>query len=187
MPDAHAVSLVHDRRTILLHWLTAFVVLFMWLGAHAIDWFDKGPPRVDARSVHILVGVLLAILISYRLYWRSTGGARLAYAPSWTGLLARLMHGALYGLILAIIALGMFNAWIRGDSLFGLAQIPRFGSYDAGARHALSERVLYYHALGANLLLLLAACHAAVALLHQFVLKDEMITRMLPANFHIAK
>lgn len=187
MRDTQAVSLVYDRRTILLHWLTALVVPFMWVGAHAIDWFDKGPPRVDARSVHILVGLLLAILISYRLYWRSTAGARLGYAPSWTGLLARLMHGALYGLIFVIIGLGMLNAWIRGDSLFGLARIPQFGSYDAGARHAFSESVVSYHALGANLLLLLAGCHAAIALFHQFVLKDKMMTRMLPAKFLKAK
>lgn len=187
MHDTQAVSVIYDRRAILLHWITALVVLFMWFGAHAIDWFAKGPPRVDARSVHILVGMLLAILLSYRLYWRSTAGTRLAYAPSWTGLLARVMHGALYGLIFAIIGLGIFNAWIRGDSLFGLARIPQFGNYDAATRHAFSESVVYYHSLGANLLLVLAGCHAAVALFHQFVLKDETMTRMLPANFRKTK
>ena len=182
MHDAPAPHLVYDRRTILLHWLIALIVVFMWIGAHAIDWFAKGAPRVDARSVHILVGMLLAVLISYRLYWRSTAGTPSAYTSSWTGVLARLMHGALYGLIFAIIGLGIFNAWVRGERLFGLAQIPRFGSYDAGARHALSERIVNYHALGANLLLLLAGCHAAVALFHQFVLKDKLLTRMLPAK-----
>ena len=177
---AETQSQAYDQRTILLHWLTAFAVVFMWAEAHAIDWFDKGPPRVDARSVHIVVGVLLGMLVAYRLSWRFTGGPRLAYAPAWTGMLARLMHGALYVLIFATVGLGMFNAWVRGDSLFGLARIPPFGSYDAGARHALSESVVSFHSLSANCLLLLAGCHAAVALFHQFVLKDDLITRMLP-------
>lgn len=152
----------------------------MWAGAHAIDWFPKGPARVDARSVHIVVGVLLAALVTYRLSWRLTGGTPLASARSWTGILARLMHGGLYVLILATIALGISNAWVRGDSLFGLVRIPPFGSYAQGARHALSESIVNIHELGANLLLILAGCHAAVALFHQFVLKDRLITRMLP-------
>ena len=154
--------------------------MFMWVGAHAIDWFDKGPLRVDARSVHIVVGVLLFILVAYRLSWRLTGGTQLAYPTSWRGMLARFMHGALYVVILATVALGIFNAWIRGDSLFGLGRIPPFGSYDTGARHALSESVVSFHSLGANLILYLAGCHAAVALFHQFVLKDKLMTKMLP-------
>ena len=172
--------MVYDRRTVLLHWLTALTVVFLWVGAHAIDWFGKGSPRVDARSVHIVVGVLLVFLVTYRLVWRLTGGTHLTYASSWSKMSARLMHGALYLLIFAIGGLGMFNAWVRGDSLFGLAHIPPFGTYDTGARHALSERVVGFHSLAANLLLLLAGLHAAAALLHQFVLKDKLMRRMLP-------
>ena len=182
METAETDSGVYDRRTIGLHWITAFAVLFMWVGAHAIDWFAKGPPRVDARSVHIVVGAALAMLVAYRLSWRRNGAARLPYAASWTGLLARLMHGALYALIFATIALGISNAWMRGDSLFGIGRIPPFGTYDASTRHALSESIVSLHSLSANLLLLLAGCHAAVALFHQFVLKDSLMTRMLPLD-----
>lgn len=172
--------MVHDRRTVWLHWVTAFVVLFMWIGAHAIDRFDKGSLRVDARSVHIVVGVLLGTLVAYRLFWRLTGGTRLANVPSGSQMLARLMHSVLYVLIFTTVALGILNAWIRGDSLFGLWRIPLFGNYDAGARHALSQSVVGFHSLSANLLLLLAGCHAAVALFHELVLKDKLMAGMLP-------
>ena len=172
--------MVYDRRTVLLHWLTALTVLFLWFGAHAIDWFGKGSPRVDARSVHIVVGVLLVFLVAYRLFWRLTRGRHLTYTSSWSAMSARLMHGMLYLLIFVIGGLGMFNAWVRGDSLFGLAQIPPFGTYDAPGRHALSESVVSFHSLAANLLLLLAGFHAAAALFHQFVLKDKLMRRMLP-------
>lgn len=33
----------YDRRTILLHWMTAGLVAMEWLGAQVIDWFPRGP------------------------------------------------------------------------------------------------------------------------------------------------
>lgn len=182
MTATHSPLPAYDRRTIWLHWLTALAVVFMWGGAHAIDWFPKGPLRVDARSVHIVVGVLLAAMVGYRLVWRITRGARLAAEPGWAGLLARLMHRALYLAVMATLALGMFNAWVRGDKLFSLGRIPPYGAYDPAARHALSESVVGWHEWGANLILILAAGHAAMALFHQFVRKDGLLRRMLPAR-----
>jgi cytochrome b561 len=172
----------YDRRTIWLHWLTAFTILFMWGGAHAIDWFPKGPLRVDARSVHIVVGALLALLVGYRLFWRIARGTKFADHAGWAGLLARLMHRTLYLLVLGTLALGMFNAWVRGDKLFNLGRIPTYGAYDPAARHALSESVVGWHEWGANLILILASGHAVMALYHQFVLKDGLLRRMMPGR-----
>jgi len=76
----------------------------------------------------------------------------------------------------------MFNAWVRGDKLFSLGRIPPYGAYDPAARHALSESVVGWHELGANLILILAAGHAVMALYHQFVLKDGLLRRMMPAQ-----
>lgn len=183
MPLAETAGPTYDRRTIAFHWLTAICVVIMWGGAHLIDWFPKGAPRVNARSVHIVVGVFLAMLLVCRLRWRLTGGTRLPYEPSWPGILARLMHATLYVIMFVTIGLGMLNAWIRGDSLFGLARIPMLGSYAAAARHSLSESVVGYHELGANLLLVLAVGHAALALFHQFVFKDSLLNRMITRSF----
>ncbi len=60
--------------------LPLLLVLGQWLGAQVIDWFPKGPLRVDARSVHIVFGALLAILIVARLVWRRTRGRELPHA-----------------------------------------------------------------------------------------------------------
>lgn len=178
MPLPETPGPTYDGRTIVLHWLVAICVVFLWFGAHLIDWFPKGAPRVDARSVHIVIGTLLAAVMAYRLFWRLNGGTRLPYQHSWSGGLARLMHATLYAITFVTIGLGMMNAWIRGDSLFGLFRIPALGSFDAAARHSLSENVVRFHELGANLLLVLAAGHAALALFHQFVLKDNLLRRM---------
>ena len=67
----------YDRATILFHWATAILVAVQWLGAQTIDWFPSGPWRVDARSLHITFGILLAVLLVGRIGWRLTKGRRL--------------------------------------------------------------------------------------------------------------
>ncbi|TLU70607.1 hypothetical protein FE263_21210 [Lichenicoccus roseus] len=98
----------YDSTTIALHWVTAVLVAAQWLGAQVIDWFPRGPLRVDMRSVHICLGLLLAILLACRLTWRATRGRRLPAAGR--GLLhgvARATHWLLYGLMAAMLVVGM--------------------------------------------------------------------------------
>lgn len=169
----------YDARTIRLHWLTAGLVVALWLLGQTIDWFPRGAPRVFARSAHISVGALLACVILYRIWWRMSGGAQLAAAG--TGVLqtlARSMHMALYAGMLATVALGVANTWVRGDNLFYLFKIPAF---DPGNK-ALREAVEDYHAFAANLLLVLAGLHAVAGLAHHYVLKSDVLGRMLPAS-----
>jgi cytochrome b561 len=169
----------YDRTTVSLHWIVAGGVLVQWFGAHAIDLFPKGPLRVDARSVHIVVGTTLLVLMGWRIWWRARCGARFAPDPRRSlALAARLGHLALYGLLLTILVLGVIDTWVRGDSIFGLFHIPHLGDLAPPARHALAERIVSLHELGANLLLWLAGGHAIVALAHHLWLKDAVLGRM---------
>jgi len=170
----------YDRTSRYLHWIIAFVVVGQWLGAHAIDWFPKGPLRVDVRSVHIVFGAILAIAIGFRLYWRLFYGARFAREMTAVGLLAECVHVGLYLLMLTIVCLGLFTAWLRGDDLFGLGHIPKFGVYSDIMRHQLVEKVVGLHSLAANAILFVAGFHALAALMHYFVLKDSVLQRMVP-------
>jgi cytochrome b561 len=156
-------------------------VLGQWLGAHAIDWFPKGPLRVDARSIHIAIGTLLVFALSFRLFWRAMNGIRFRVSkPLLRDHLTTLAHLTLYVLTGAVLILGMFNAWIRGDDIFGLFHLPKYGRFTPHARHALSEQVVGLHALAANALLILAAGHAAAGFYHLAVVRDRVFQRMLP-------
>ena len=75
MPDKNAPSLYYDRRTVVLHWITAALVVALWLLGQTIDWFPKGTPRVFARSTHISLGVALALVLVARVSWRLGGRA----------------------------------------------------------------------------------------------------------------
>lgn len=179
-PEGTSADERYDRTTIMLHWLVAVGVLGQWLGAHAIDWFPKGPLRVDTRSIHIVVGVLLVMALSYRVSWRTMNGARFQISkPLLRDQLASLVHLTLYVLLGTTLILGLFNAWVRGDNIFGLFNLPKYGHFTPDARHAFAEQVVGLHRLAANALLILAGGHAAAGLYHLAVLRDRVFQRML--------
>ena len=165
----------YDRTTVFFHWATALLVVLQWFGAQAIDLFPKGPLRVDARSVHITVGVTLAALLAARMFWRATGGRRLPLADQ--GLLnvvAKGTHWLLYVLLVSMVLAGLFLTWTRGDSLYNLVSIP---AYDPG-NHALAEQVQDIHGTIGWLILALAGLHATAALVHRYLWHDGVLARM---------
>jgi len=167
----------YDKKTIILHWLSALLVIVLWIAGQTIDFFPKGTPRVTARSLHISFGVMLAVVLLMRIMWRRGGGARLQAADD--GALGKLsigVHHLLYALMLAIVVIGIAAVWIRGDNIFNLFTVPAFDPANKELRHNVVE----LHGLLANILLALAAFHAAAALWHGLVKKDGVLRRMLP-------
>jgi cytochrome b561 len=177
MQPVSTTSRSYDATTIFFHWATAVLVVTQWLGAQTIDWFPRGPLRVDARSVHITFGVLLAALLVARLAWRMTAGRRLPLADKGAlNVVAKGTHWTLYALLAAMVLAGMFLTWTRGDSLFNLFSIP---AYDPGNR-ALADRVQDVHGTIGWIILAVAGVHAAAALVHRYLWHDGVLARMLP-------
>jgi cytochrome b561 len=177
MAVTHRTDERHDRILIALHWTTAGLVVALWSIGQTVDFAPRGSLRVDYRSLHITLGVILAITLLSRLAWRWIIGGLLP--PLDHGLLRRLAqvtHALLYALLIGAVTLGIANAWVRGDSLFNLVTLPSFAPNDKALREAIGS----YHALAANALLILAGLHAAAALLHHFILGDATLRRMLP-------
>ena len=167
----------YDSRTIALHWASACLVLLLWLAGQTIDWFPRGDARVNARSVHIVLGLLLALVVLVRLHWRTTHGTRLPPADTgWSGRAAIGVHHLLYTLLLVLIGLGMASVWFRGDSIFGLFSVPAFDPTNT----TLRRNAVHLHGLLANILLAVSALHAGAALWHHLVRKDGVLARMLP-------
>jgi len=167
----------HASMSIVLHWVSALLVVLLWTIGQTVDWVPDGPLRVDYRSVHIALGATLGFVLVTRLTWRVTKGGLLPALD--TGLLlvvARITHWALYGLMFVTVTLGASNAWVRGDSIFNLFTIPQL----APGERALTRLIGGWHALGANALLIVVGLHTAAALFHHYVLRDATLRRMLP-------
>jgi cytochrome b561 len=172
-------GLRHDSVTITLHWVTAALVVALWTIGQTVDVFPNGPLRIDYRSVHILLGVILAVVVLARLARRLA--RRVGLPPIDDGLLlviARVTHWVLYGLLVVTVGLGVSYAWARGDSIFNVFMIPQMVPGDRALAHQIGD----WHALAANTLLIVAGVHAAAALFHHYILRDETLRRMLPRD-----
>ena len=173
--DTMRTTARYDGGTIALHWLTAVLVVGLWLvGTFLEDLVPKGGLRSGIWSAHFDLGFLLTGLIVAFLVWRRAGGRDLPAEESGPlHRLAKATHAALYVLLIVIVGLGIANAFVRGVSL-GPISLPQLG--DPAWRRSLTQ----WHGLAANILMALALFHAVAALLHHYLWHDAVLRRMLP-------
>jgi cytochrome b561 len=167
----------YDRTSIALHWTTAGLVVVLWIIGQTADWFPRGAFKTDFWSIHVVLGFALAFVIAGRIVWRGFGGRRLPAADAGAlHVFAKATHYGLYLLLLIVIVLGITNAFVRGYNLFDLVHLPQVGD------RALRKPITDWHGLAANVLLGLAGFHAAAALFHYYVLRDNVLGRMVPTR-----
>jgi cytochrome b561 len=172
-----ATATQYDSRTIWFHWLTTLLVAAQWIGAKTIDMWPRGALRTDAISAHITVGILIGLLTIARILWRVTRGQSLPDIGSGIlPLVARAMHWGLYLLVLAIVSLGLTIISLRSFSYFNLFMLPTVGT----ASRPLLRSILDVHDLLATTILIAAGLHGAMALVHQYLWRDGVLTRMIP-------
>jgi len=134
-------------------------------------------PRVEARSVHISLGLCLGVLLAAQILWRSKWGRVLP--PADKGLLQSLtktVHYALYALLIVMVLVGIFLVYVRGDNFFGLFSIPAFDPNNKALRDNVGE----LHGTIATIILILAGLHASAGLIHHYLWHDGVLRRMLP-------
>ena len=172
-----------DGLTIFLHWLSALVVLAMFASAwlHALAEARDSVFTTGLLQTYRSLGVTIWVMTSICLFWRLTS-AKLPPFPANSTKLYRVVVQAseygMYALLLFQPATGLCATLLSGRS-FGLFfwQIPQLLSRDDALRSAFHS----IHELGAWLLAALVAGHAAAALIHHFVLRDDTLTCMAPA------
>ncbi len=168
-------TLHYDRATIALHWITAGLIVTLWGLAQIIDFFPTAV-RVYPRSAHILIGVSLVLIYVARLIWRNTGGSHLPAADKGLmGLAAKAAHWGLYALVAVTLILGLIFEAVRADNILNLFRLPSIAPGDKALRNLLGD----LHGTAANAILILAGLHASAALFHQYVLKDNLLRRMM--------
>ncbi|MGK3114345.1 cytochrome b [Candidatus Pantoea formicae] len=175
----------YDAFSMTLHWITAFGVIFLFASAHIWEQLEKGTSlRKGLQAWHISFGILLALVMIVRPLWRfyCQRQSHLAVAPAENSALMRIMahavHGLLYLLLFTQVVLGFLFRWSQQEpfSFFGLFDVPTFIHVDTALRHTLAG----LHNNVAWALIVLAGAHAVAALLHHYVLRDNVLRRMLP-------
>lgn len=168
----------YDRVTIFFHWATVILVLGLFALAETWGFLPRGTPvRRLLQWLHISFGLLFAAVFVLRLLWRITAGRRLP--PASTGLMqlaASSVHIAFYVLLAVQIVLGFLFRWAQAEpfSFFGLFDVPTLIPIAREQRQFIGG----LHDYVAWTIIVLAACHALMALFHHYVLRDGVLRRM---------
>lgn len=164
-----------------LHWLTVIAIIVVYGVTYLEDLFERGSVgRAYIWWTHISVGLAILGLVALRFAFRIAGPV-----PPPSAALSRPVHLAsaaghvlLYVLLIVTPLVGIYLAFLRGNEVtfFGLFSIPAPFAVDREAARPVQE----VHEVLANALVILALLHAFAALAHHFVLKDDVLRRMLP-------
>ncbi|HFQ8218135.1 TPA: cytochrome b [Pseudomonas aeruginosa] len=162
---------------IALHWLSAVAVLLIIALPYGADFFagllgGKG----NVFTLHKSLGVAVLLLTLTRLALRRVQGVpdTLEGNPDWQRAAAKAGHFLLYAVLIVMPLSGML-AGKRPLDLFWLVQIGPFDLPEsfkafAGGTHVTVQYLLFALILG----------HAAAAIWHHRVQKDDVLRAMLP-------
>lgn len=164
-----------------LHWATALLVVIAWLLGTFGDDLPRGAARNTGLFIHISAGLAVLMMVIVRMLWRladTVPPPEVTPLGAWLDRAGRLAHLVLYALLVAVPVVGIVSQFARGQPLplFGLGQIASPWAADRAYAHSVTE----VHELLANVLLAIAAVHAAAALAHHWLLRDRTLKRMLP-------
>jgi len=170
----------YTASAIALHWIVAILILAnLTLGFYAVE-LPLSPRKLELFSWHKWIGVTVFLLAGARLLWR------LRHEPpplpqamkAWERRAAHLSHGLLYVLFFAVPLTGWLFSSAAGFQTVYLEVLPIPDLL--GKDKELAEILKLVHHGAAYALTAVVAVHAAAAMKHHFVDRDDVLARMLP-------
>jgi cytochrome b561 len=170
----------YTTTAVCLHWLVAILILCTAGFGITLGEMPLSPRKLQWISYHKWVGVTIFVLVALRLLWRlyRPAPALPSHMPVWQRQAAHASHFLLYALMLVIPVVGWLQSSAAGYQVvwFGVLPLPLPLARDK----PLAETLLTLHAYLAFGLLTLVALHAAAAVKHHFIDRDDVLVRMLP-------
>ena len=169
-----------NKTTILLHWLLAVSILFLFVSS----WWmlalplpsDEFTYRVLPFQLHKNIGIsLLVLLVILFASGMNTKNEKILQQPGWIQKLALFDHIVLYLLIVLTCLSGYMSSSYSGwdTSFWWLIDLPAWSEENEALNILFSD----IHMWTCWLLLAVIAVHIGAALYHAF-LKDDVIDRM---------
>jgi len=164
---------------IVLHWLVALLVFANLLLGLSMVPMPLTPRKLSFYQLHKWIGITVFLLACARLAWRAWHPApSLAFLPRWQRSAAAVSHLLLYALLFMVPLSGWLYSSATGIQVvyLGLVPLPDLVPKDK----ALAAVLKGVHVALNSALFLLVFVHAAAAIRHHFVNRDEVLARMVP-------
>jgi cytochrome b561 len=174
----------YNNGAVLLHWLTALIVVAQVIVGFTFAGMERGPARGDLFTVHKTIGATILILALVRLGWR------LAHPPPpfptelprWERIASVWTHRAFYVLLILLPLTGLM-AVSGGASAEGKTSTALLGGIPLplipGVSDDAGEAIGGIHELLVFVTLALLVLHIAAALKHQ-IMRQRAAGRMPP-------
>lgn len=170
------------RITKLLHWSIFILVVIQYALVYRRAFLpEEAPEKLQYILLHKSFGLVIFGLVILMILNRQFG-QRPPYpknAPWYQNLLAKMVHFLLYVCLLFMPIAGVLMTFFSGRTLaiFGyLLPTPSF----IHTNKALAELFYKGHVFTSYIILGLVSLHIIGAFYHHFILKDNILTRMLP-------
>ena len=163
-----------------LHWLMATMILALFaLGLYMSD-LPLSPRKLELFAWHKWVGMLVLALWLPRIAWRGLHRPPPSpVMPPWQERIAVMTHWSLYGLMLLVPVSGWLMSSALGFTvvMFGKWPLPNL----LATNHDLGDVLKQVHHVLNFVFMGLVGLHLLGVVQHQFVLRDGLLRRMLPA------
>jgi cytochrome b561 len=178
--DAEAPATKYTTTAITLHWIVAILIFTGFtIGWIMTDIPGLTPTKLKYYSWHKWIGVTIFFFVVARVLWRLTHKPpEMPPMARWQRIAANTTHVTLYVLMVIIPLAGYLYTYAANIPVvyFGLIELPPL--IPPNPAHKLFFK--YTH-IGLNFTMgVLVIGHVVAALGHQFVQRDNLLSRMLP-------
>ena len=169
-----------DFVTIMLHWMTAALIVFQGMSGLALEFARDVAAMRPLLDLHRSAGAIAWCLALIRIVWRWTF-AEFPPFPDWMSNAQRWVatktEYVLYGLLFLLPLTGLAATLVLGKPFHLLfLTVPGF----VPSNVSLWESLLAVHRLAAYGLFAAIGAHALMPLIHHYAFRDEVLERMAP-------
>ena len=177
----NSVPARYTPTAIALHWIVAALIIFnLGFGLYTVE-LPLSPQKLRFFSWHKWVGVTVFMLVTVRLLWRlgHPAPALPATMKPWEVAVAHASHILLYVLFFAAPLTGwLFSSAAGFQTVYlGVVPIPDLLSKNKEVADVIKAMHRWINYTMAAVIVV----HAAAALKHHFIDRDDVLRRILPA------
>lgn len=167
---------------IFMHWFMLLLIVAVYACIELREFYPKGSEiREGLKTWHFMLGLVIFALVWVRLIARYLVPvpAIVPQPPRWQMMIARLTEFAIYVFMIAMPLLGwlILSAENKPVPFFGLELPPLIGENEA-----VADQLEEVHETVGNVGYFLIGIHAAAALAHHYIHRDNTLIRMLPSR-----